>query len=252
MQQPPTFATSRRVGCIMWLAIVALSLSIIGLFLDITQEMAWNQRVEQALAPSVAIATSAPDQLASEDIAPSETPTEQVAAVVIDPPVSESTTTPMPTPIPPSPTPQPTAAPQATWTPAPPGMNTDLIIDDIRWRAIGVEELGNTLPGDDFTDPATTNGKFVRVTMEIESRRGEPEDYEEPGLMDAQGRTYEAFDDRFFYLDEDVDCYSRTFNPNLTQRCADIFEVAADAGGYKLVVNNFEWPDAEEAIIELR
>lgn len=253
MQQPPTFATNRRVGCIMWLAIMALILAIIGLFLDITQEMAWNQRVEQVLAPSVPITTSSPDQLANENIAPTETLTEQVAAVVIDPPVSESTTTPTSSPIPPSPTPLSTSTPQATWTPVPPGMNTNLIVGNIRWRAVGVEELGNSLQSDNqFQEDINTPGKYVRVTMEIENRQSEPVYYDSPHLMDSQGRRYNSLDMSGMFVPEAHNCTIADLNPGVTVTCADVFEVAADAGGYKLIANNFEWTEPVEGIIELR
>jgi hypothetical protein len=92
MQEPPTFATNRRVGCIMWLAIVALSLSVIGMFLDITQELAWNQRVEQALsvAPVAQVApTNAPP---AASLPPDDTP----AALVISPATPEIAATPIP------------------------------------------------------------------------------------------------------------------------------------------------------------
>jgi len=48
------------------------------------------------------------------------------------------------------------------------------------------------------------------------------------------------------------DLNARVFNPNLSERCVEIFEVAVDAGGYKLIVNNFELFDPVEAVIDLR
>lgn len=254
MQQPPTFATNRRVGCVMWLAIVALSLSIVGLFLDITQEMAWNQRVEQA---ATLLASNQPAVIPNQpaESAPTNTP---VPALVTEGASGDSATptiSPTNTPVPPTNTPFPTVTPlpQATWTSVAPGMNTDLIVDGIRWRAVGVEEVGSTLISQNqFAEDVTTTGKFVRVIMEVESRKSEPIFYESPELMDSQGRRYNPFGETPLYISDDTDCHFEQFNPGVTRRCSDFFEVAADAGGYKLVVNNFEWPDAEEAIIELR
>src|SRR5215204_5765290 len=50
MNEPTPFATRRRVGCVMWLAIAALIVSSISILLDVTQELAWNERVEQVQA----------------------------------------------------------------------------------------------------------------------------------------------------------------------------------------------------------
>jgi hypothetical protein len=50
IKEPASFATARRVGFVMWLSIVALIISWVSILLDVTQEMAWNARVEQAQA----------------------------------------------------------------------------------------------------------------------------------------------------------------------------------------------------------
>lgn len=153
------------------------------------------------------------------------------------------------------PTSSPTIAPAPTWTPVPPGMNTDLIIDNIRWRAIGLEEIGNQLAAiSDYDSDATTSGKFVRVFLEVENRRNEPtRDYEPPDLVDGQSRRFAPYNDRFGYIPLDKSCYAETFNPNLTRQCIEIYEVAADSGAlYKIIVNNFESFDPIEAIIEMR
>lgn len=187
-------------------------------------------------------------------IGPSPTPTEQPTATATLEAVSIAApaVTVAPT-VTPTPLPTLTLAPVATPTTAPVAMNTDIIVDGIRWRATGVEELGNLLHSDnDFVEDATTTGKFVRVFMEIESRQSEPVDYWHPGLADGQGRRYDAFDDSVFYLTDETNCHVAQFNPGITRQCAEIFEVANDAGGYKLIVNDFDWLDTSEAIIELR
>lgn len=134
----------------------------------------------------------------------------------------------------------------------PVGMNQDLVVDGIRWKAIAVEEVGNTLHSENqFAEDLSTPGKYVRVTMEIENRQKEPTFYESPHLMDSQGRRYNSLGMAGLYVSEEQDCSSLDFNPGVTAKCADLFEVAADAGGYKLVANNFESFDAQEGIIDL-
>lgn len=80
MQQPPTFPTNRRVGCVMWLAIVSIILSSIGIVLDITQELAWNLRVEQALSASQPAQVAAVP-LVSEPSQPLPSPSDAPAAI---------------------------------------------------------------------------------------------------------------------------------------------------------------------------
>lgn len=65
--EPGPFATKRRVGCVMWLSIAALFVSSVSILLDITQEMAWNTRVEQAQASSAAIATPVVAEVVAQD-----------------------------------------------------------------------------------------------------------------------------------------------------------------------------------------
>lgn len=191
------------------------------------------QPVAQAAGPTAAATATAPPADPTQTPIPTQTPTA--------------------TPMPPSPTPLPTWTPPVSPTPAPPGMHADLLVEDVRWRATGVEELGNALTSDNqFVDDASTAGKFVRVIFEVESRLSEPADYEKPGLMDSQGRRYDVYSESIFYLPEETNCYHKQFNPGITQQCTDIFEVAADAGGYKLIANNFDWLEPVEAVIELR
>ena len=74
MQQPPNYATSRRVGCLTWLVAVTLVLTVIGLFLDITQELAWNRRMDElnALADRLAVAPIA--EVQAVEVSPTDAP----------------------------------------------------------------------------------------------------------------------------------------------------------------------------------
>lgn len=47
MQQPSPYATNRRVGCLMWLTVLAIAMSGLGLLVDLSQELAWDGRIEQ-------------------------------------------------------------------------------------------------------------------------------------------------------------------------------------------------------------
>lgn len=197
---------------------------------------------------------------AQPDVVTGPSPTPPIETPASDT-VTVSASDPLPT-LPPTPTPAPTftpvptetPSPVPTATPVPVALHQDLTLDGIRWTAIDVQEVGNTLQGDEWTDDATTEGKFVRVTLNVENRRTEPDGgYEAPDLIDGQGRRFRPFEERFYYLPDAESCTLETFNPNLTRTCTEIYAVAADSTGmYKLVVNNFEFIDALEAIIELR
>ena len=183
-------------------------------------------------------------------IAPTDVPPDAPTVAAIVEPLPTSTEFPTPTPIPVA-----TATPIPAAILPPAVMNQDLVIDGILWRAIAVQEIGNLLQSDnDWADDATTDGKFVQVTMRVENRRNVPESgYEAPDIMDAQGRRFRAYEERFYYLPDGESCSLETFNPNLTRTCTEIYAVAADsAGAYKIIVNNFNFIDPTEAIIELR
>lgn len=189
-------------------------------------------------APAVEMAQAAP--------VPTNTPTTE------PPPTFAPTETPLPT-FTPVPTVTPTPLP--TNTPVPVLLNQDLTLDGIRWRAVSVEEIGNVLHSDsEWQEDATTGGKFVRVTFNVESHRTEPDSgYSSPDLVDGQGRRFRAYEERFYYIPNEQSCFAETFNPNLPRVCVEIYAVAADSTGtYRAIVNNFDWIEPLEATIELR
>lgn len=389
MQEASPYASKRRVGCVMWLAIVTLIISLFGLVLDITQEMAWNGRMEELTAlearlsslPIANAPVASPDEPAPTEptrsavvISPSESrsinnapvdnapinntpapsvsssgvtyeqicgvnesnmtdpqleaharsfegqsfngwqgwvydvvsrsngsynleiamqerglfwsrdvvieniPTEWAMRLNVEQPLVfsgrvarvdytfEVMCNPMTVDNFSSPSlpaaavaavieTQSTPTPDATWTPVPARMNTDVIVDDILWFASSVQEVGQELVDPDgYQENATTGGKFVRVTMRVENRRNAPTtSYDAPDLVDIQGRRFRAYDRRFYYLPSEESCSSEVFNPSIMRTCTEIYEVAADsAGHYTLIVNNFESYDAIEALIEMR
>jgi hypothetical protein len=123
----------------------------------------------------------------------------------------------------------------------------------LRWRVISSQDLGNTIPSDNqFVEPAKTSGRFVKVKFEVENRSGGPGSLPDVVLVDSQGRTYQPYDRRLYFLEDSEECFSfDTLNPNLPKICAEIFEVASDATGYKLRVSNDDFVSPIEAIIEL-
>lgn len=98
MQELSPYASKRRVGCVMWLAILAIVMSGISLLSSVTQELAWDRRIQEfsALAISVDAQNVSPTAIALE-----QSPTR--SAVIIEPSSSSPTSTPLPPPSPSSP-----------------------------------------------------------------------------------------------------------------------------------------------------
>ena len=255
MQEPPSYATQRRVGCVMWLAIIAIILSGTNLAWNLVQELAWNERVEQAtlvatiVTPSVVVQEMPTEQatVASIVVIPPETtsaePEPQAVAITSVPVVAEPTATTIP--------------PVATSVPSISGdlfrIGDNVVVGDIRWRAITVDDLGNRITSDnEFIDDAVTGGRFIRVLVEVDNRGSEPASYWEPEMLDERDRTFSRYSGASFAIPDEQDCIFLVINPGLSKQCVHIYEDAADAQGLKLKVTDFGLFFANEAFIELR
>ena len=258
MQEPPSYATQRRVGCVMWLAIVAILLSGTNFAWNLVQELAWNERVEQATLVTTIVTPSMEVQ---------EMPTEQatVASLVVIPPETTSAE-PAPqavaitsVPVVAEPTATTTSVPPPTATSAPTAngdlfrIGDNVVVGDIRWRVITVDDLGNRIASDnEFIDDAVTGGRFIRVLVEVDNRGSEPASYWEPEMLDERDRTFSRYSGASFAIPDEQDCIFLVVNPGLSKQCVHIYEVAADAQGLRLKVTDFALFLAEEALIDLR
>lgn len=81
MQDASPYATKSRVGCVMWLAIIALIISLFGIVLDITQEMAWNGRMEELAALETRLSQSGIVAVQPLDDIRAESPTPQAVTI---------------------------------------------------------------------------------------------------------------------------------------------------------------------------
>lgn len=175
-------------------------------------------------------------------------PPPTLAPIVVAPTATQVPLTPLPAP---TIAPTPTNPPPATTDN--PGLNTDVVTGDIKWRALSVEDLGNKMVSDNqFIEDATTGGRFIRVVVEIDNRGTSPASYWTPELLDSQERTFNEFSGQYSFVPDDQECLFLTLNPGLSKRCAHIYEVAGDAQGLKLKVTDFGLFFGNEAIIELR
>ena len=115
-------------------------------------------------------------------------------------------------------------------------------VGDVQWTVTNPKVLGTTLNSTDgFTPPKTAQGggKFIQVTYKVENLGKEQKTTTGADLEDSQGRQFKAITDGFSYQPENrrLDVLSN-LNPNVSQEFDLIYEVPADASGFKARVGN--------------
>lgn len=214
-------------GCAKWIGFAVMGLillAVIGALLTGGDDSS----PREAAAPRTAGSVSAPADVAVEQPAPAE------AAPPSEP---EPTATEVP----------PAAVPTAV-----PALGEDVLVVDVRWKALTAELLGNTLTSENqFIDSATTMGQFVRVRFEVENRSTESLSLGGVKLVDSQGRTYERATGLTYWIPDAEYCIFETLNPNVPKVCNVIFDVAADAAGLHLQVDGLKLFRNQEALIAL-
>lgn len=128
-------------------------------------------------------------------------------------------------------------------TPAPvgaPGIGDDVPVGSTMWGVMGMTDLGSTMPSDnEFIEPATTLGKFIRVDLAAMNQGSEPVSMiTGPKLLDGQGRTFEPSLDLFMQLAPELNCVIERLQPGVPMVCAFVYETPADASGFRLEVTD--------------
>lgn len=127
----------------------------------------------------------------------------------------------------------------------------DVIVGKVRWKVLAAEDLGAELKSDNqFIDPLTTSGHFVRVRVEVENRDTDARTFTEGDIADGQGRTFGDSSDAIFFIEEKERCVLERLNPNVPRVCTAIYELPTDATALKLVVGDLA-PFGDEASIDL-
>ena len=169
-------------------------------------------------------------------------------------PTPTITLTPSVTPIP-SDTPIPTNTPLPTDAPVPtppPAVGVDVLVGEVRWKIISVENLGNTVKSSNtFIEDLTTSGMFIKIHLEVENRSKDMLTYAGLDLVDSQGREYTSSSDAIMLIDNNETCVFENLNPNIVKVCTHIYEVPIDATGLKAKTGDLEIFGAEEAVIDL-
>lgn len=143
----------------------------------------------------------------------------------------------------------PTAAPAPVALPI---VGQDVTVDEVRWKILSAEDLGNKITDDnEFTKDLTTSGKFIKIRFEIENRSKEMLSFVGLDLLDSQGRKYTRSSDVFGVIESDELCMLENLNPNITKTCTHIFEVPNDATGLKANAGDLKIFGGNEALIDL-
>ena len=132
------------------------------------------------------------------------------------------------------------------------GVGQDVIVGNVRWTILEAQDLGNTMPGiDEFTDPRTTNGRFIRIRLEVENRGSEALSLTDIDLVDAQGRTFQNETGVYGYVPDQEVCFLEQLNPNLPRTCTFLFQVPPDASDLQASVGDLQLFGSKDALISL-
>ena len=108
-----------------------------------------------------------------------------------------------------------------------------IIVGDVRWTFTEVKDEGNTLipavhAGN--SPNASTTGKFLRISYEVENIGTEKIEMYSFGLMDSQGKEIDSDSDfnatsSYVYVKEENYCILRSLAPNTVKKCEILFEL---------------------------
>lgn len=117
-------------------------------------------------------------------------------------------------------------------------------VGEVRWIVTAPKVLGTTLPSvDGFSQPKTAQGggKFIQVTYKVENLGQKQKTTTGADIQDSQNRQFKAITDSFSYQPQNRQLnVLSNLNPNVAQEFDLIYEVPADASGFKARVGNLE------------
>jgi hypothetical protein len=128
----------------------------------------------------------------------------------------------------------------------------DVTVDEMRWKIVSAEDLGNTLESDNqFVTERTSSGRWVRVRFEMENLSKDMLSFAGLDLVDAQGRTLKPSSDAIQFIAPEESCILENLNPNVAKTCTVIYEVPANATGLQAQVTDLKILGGSETLIDL-
>lgn len=129
----------------------------------------------------------------------------------------------------------------------------NVIVDQVRWRVLSAEQIGNVLHSDNqFIDDLTTTGTFIRIRVEIENLSNDMLTFGGFDLVDSRNREFTDASDAYSFIDDREECWGiENLNPNVPKVCTHIFAVAANATGLKAKLGDLKLLGSQEALVDL-
>lgn len=133
------------------------------------------------------------------------------------------------------------AAPEATPAAAVPAAKVGETVrfDDSTWTVVKAENLGSTVKSNNQFQPAlkSDGGSFVRVVIKV-TNLGKTEErlFQQPMLVDTQGREFKPVDMSIFYIPEGKKTLQlEAIPPSLPKEFWEVYEVAGDSAGLRFL-----------------
>jgi hypothetical protein len=140
----------------------------------------------------------------------------------------------------------PTAASKAL------AIGDDVLVDEMRWKILSAEDLGNTLKSDNtFIKDLKTSGRFVKVRFEMENRSKDLLNYAGLDLVDSQERSFKNASGALSFIPQEEMCVFENLNPNIVKTCTVIYEIPANASGLHAEVTGLTLLGSAKALIDL-
>jgi hypothetical protein len=148
---------------------------------------------------------------------------------------------------------QPTAAPEPpTAAPKAMAIGDDVLVDEMRWKILSAEDLGNTLKSDNtYIKDLKTSGRFVKVRFEMENRSKHLLSYAGLDLVDSQDRSFKNANNALQFIPQDELCVFENLNPNIVKTCTVIYEIPANASRLHAEVTGLTFLGSAKELVDL-
>ena len=131
-------------------------------------------------------------------------------------------------------------------------INKPFGLADVTWRVKFAHELKqSTLSTFGGAERWRTSGKFIKVHFSVQSDSFRTLTRESFTLRDSRQRTFVQPIKAAHFIDETYHCTESELNPGVLKDCQAIFEVATDANGFLLVVDDLNGEERVEGFVRL-
>ena len=146
-----------------------------------------------------------------------------------------------------TPVPTTTATPPPSTTaatPTNPPSQQAVFAGQATWTLTSAQDKGSVLPKSESRYPSiakdmVTTGKFIKVAFTVENIASAPATWpNEPTLVDSRGREFKEAEGSYEYVPDGMEWSLPTLQPGVPKSFVIMFEVARDAVGLSLKVND--------------